>query len=275
MAKQENIRSPYSNARDWLRRRGFKTLPLIEQVFNSPRLWVAAFLALTLLASARHIEEIGKYATLIAAMAAIGFGFDQWKRVREERGIEDFYGRLESLNKLYLELGVDRKLLGFSQAVHSSKESFQDVMLVFREIDNLECIIQKYRLGLVGADLAVRAAMVFIARCSDDDFRGTAHEIVGEGSAYMPTTCHVVRALCIDAGPVPPGKALAAAGGAKQTTQSTSQGGRRIETEPNTTRVDHVLAPESDAMATEDEAEFAGTAATTESNKNRSGERAE
>ena len=58
MEKQKTGRNPYANPRvEWLRQRGFKTLRLTEQLFNSPRLWGAVFLVLLRFAALRHVDE--------------------------------------------------------------------------------------------------------------------------------------------------------------------------------------------------------------------------
>jgi hypothetical protein len=67
-------------------------------------------------------------------------------------------------------------------------------MFVFSELNNLEYILEKRRLGYANMDLVGRAMRHFVERCRHEDFRKAAHYLV-DIAGYQDTIKTVVKNL--------------------------------------------------------------------------------
>jgi hypothetical protein len=121
------------------------------------------------------------------ALVLLGVGYQQWRASRQEVTLERYYERLELVNKR-----MDKLDGGW-------EETF--AMLVYTELDNLEYVSEKYKLGYVQPEMARRALRHFTARCMDpshgDRFRTEAASRV-EAAGYEETTRDIVRSLCVN-----------------------------------------------------------------------------
>lgn len=125
-----------------------------------------------------------KGATVAAAVLALGafiVGYHQWRAARRETSMDRFYDRLDIANRRLATLeGID--------PFH---------MYVFSELDNLEYVIEKYRLGYMSPEQALRGLRTFQSRIkgsNGQEFAEFAEETLDK-SAYSPNTCHVVKTV--------------------------------------------------------------------------------
>ncbi len=108
---------------------------------------------------------------LSAASAAVGFAlaYLQWRAARHEVSFDRYYERLNLANQRF-DAARLKELEGDPPAL---KEHLY-TMFVFAELDNLEYVLGKHRLGYVRVGLACQALRAFEARCDDDGFRDAA-----------------------------------------------------------------------------------------------------
>ncbi len=136
------------------------------------------------------LDALAAFSALIGAFGA----YKQWRAGRQESSFDKYYERLESTN--------DRFSAWREKALAGDPVQLLDhlkTMYVFSELDNLEYIIEKYKLAYVKQDLVERALCAFHSRCrSDADFVTRALRWVGEGhdatiAGYQETTRRAVR----------------------------------------------------------------------------------
>jgi hypothetical protein len=136
----------------------------------------------TAIATGRDSGSSSRGAALATAVLALGafiVGYHQWRAARRETSMDRFYDRLEIANDRLAALeGID--------AFH---------MYVYSELDNLEYVIEKYRLGYMSPEQALRGLRTFQSRLTG--YKGQEFGEFAEGaldrSAYSPDTCCVVR----------------------------------------------------------------------------------
>jgi len=87
-------------------------------------------------------------AQLILSIGVLLIGYQQWRDARQEASFERFYDRLNIANSRREKLGAD-----------------PFTMYVFAELDNLEYVIERYKLGYMSAELACRGLETFKSRC--------------------------------------------------------------------------------------------------------------
>jgi hypothetical protein len=72
-------------------------------------------------------------------------------------------------------------------------------MYIFAELDNLEYVIEKYRLGYMRPDQALRGVQAFRSRFQIKGFRDEIDRLSKEGltshAGYKPATDHVVNKI--------------------------------------------------------------------------------
>ena len=91
--------------------------------------------------------------------------------------MDKYYERLEFVNqKMTMMEGVNKYDL-----------------LVFAELDNLEYVVEKYRLGHISDEQAYRGWRAFRSRCKNPRFCEAATKWVQESEGYQDTTSDVVE----------------------------------------------------------------------------------
>jgi hypothetical protein len=137
-------------------------------------------------------------ATAVFALGAFLIAYQQWRAARYEASMDKYYERLDVANRRLEALkGVDSY-----------------VMYVFTELDNLEYVIEKYKLGYISSEQAFRGLKTFRAHCRNiaienmdgkkELFRDLACHLVGI-AGYQATTSIVVKNICADfKSPLPP-----------------------------------------------------------------------
>ncbi len=112
--------------------------------------------------------QAGVFAT---ALLALLIGLSQWRAARDEVSLDTIYQRMEETNKL---------LDGWEEVWHfagpwptikglDKKSNYRHVMYVYRELDNFEYAVEKYRIGLMEPQTAHRVLRTFQARCKESD----------------------------------------------------------------------------------------------------------
>lgn len=131
----------------------------------------------------------------IGTLIGLTLSYIQWRAARHEASFDKYYDKLGTANEAF---NIWRQ-----RVLQESEAALQDhlnTMFVFAELDNLEYVLEKYRLAYVKEELAKRALLAFISRCAgDDDFSTRALCWVGkeegdqQAHGYHRTTREAVR----------------------------------------------------------------------------------
>ena len=104
--------------------------------------------------------------------------------------MDKFYDRLDRANALYKDPEV-KKEMSFPSGPESTM-----LLYVCTELDNLEYVVEKYRIGYIGEEQACRGLKTFQERCiRSRRFQEIARARVHEGD-YTTTTAKVVCTVC-------------------------------------------------------------------------------
>jgi hypothetical protein len=124
-----------------------------------------------------------KALSTIAAAAAFLVAYWQWKLAREEASFEKYYDRMNTTIDF-----VDK--CGLEEAGDSREARLSHVrnMRVFNQLDNLEYVLGKYRLGYISTDIVYRAVRNFKTECAQDWFRTKTLEWLNQIEAYTRDT---------------------------------------------------------------------------------------
>ena len=160
-------------------------------------IWVlASLIALAIVVYLFAEAEENTVEWAISAVVAVGLligGYVEWTLARRESSLDKFYERLcianesnEKLNACELP-GVGDVCLK-NTALH---------LYVYREIDNLEYVLQRYRHGFLDAVLAARGVRTFASRLKVSDFRSALAELgeLGGKAGYLHTTSELIEVL--------------------------------------------------------------------------------
>ncbi len=113
---------------------------------------IVSLIALALVSAARWVEgaeAATRVLPTVVALSALVLGFQQWRANRIETSMDKFYERLDR---------ADLRLEGWSHAravvAHlwegqSGQEAYERTNYFYVELDNLEYVIEKYKLGYV------------------------------------------------------------------------------------------------------------------------------
>ena len=149
-----------------------------------------------------HLSQLDVI-TAVIALGALGLGFHQWCASRNEISLDRFYDRLEVTNRILDERKEVRSFAGPWHSVEGSKNQHdEDViyhtsMYVYRELDNLEYAIAKYKLGYMSPENALRSLRTFRGRCnSSPEFRVLALMCAKANEGYDSITQEVVKKVC-------------------------------------------------------------------------------
>jgi hypothetical protein len=130
-----------------------------------------------------------------AAGVAAGLGYLQWRAARHEVSFDTYYDKLDTANQKF-----DAWRVEALKEDPGALQSHLNTMFVFAELDNLEYVLEKLKLGYVRQELAERAVRNFRSRCADGTaFCDKALWAVGEreglqkAQGYERTTREAVR----------------------------------------------------------------------------------
>jgi hypothetical protein len=90
--------------------------------------------------------------TVVLGIGAFLIGYHQWRSAKQETSMERFYDRLKTANEARSELREDEHRIAPMD------------MYVYTELDNLEYVVQKYKLGYMSAQQALRGVKTFRSR---------------------------------------------------------------------------------------------------------------
>lgn len=163
---------------------------------------IIAILPIGILAENFPLPELtSQFVTGLVAVGALMLGYQQWRAARNEQSLEKFYERLEVTNQKFEAWPGARKLLGnypINEGAQDESEEvlFQRAMYTFRELDNLEYALAKYKLGYMSSEYALRTLRTFKHRCESPMFRELALKCCTNDAAYQPQTIAVVKRVC-------------------------------------------------------------------------------
>jgi hypothetical protein len=137
--------------------------------------------------------EIALFALTFGAFL---LGGKQWREAREENSMDRYYERLDTAN---------RRRECAPESVHTmmknsipalAGEDPQVLMYVYVELDNLEYVAGKYRLGYMRPGQTLRGLRTFQRRCLSPKFRQIALTRIREGGDYHRYTAAIVERVC-------------------------------------------------------------------------------
>jgi hypothetical protein len=131
----------------------------------------------------------------VLALGALVLGFQQWREAREEISMDKYYERLDIANRRRECAPESVYKLMRSSIPELANEDPAVLMYVYVELDNLEYVASKYRLGYMRPGQACRGLRTFQRRCLSSDFKRIA-EIRVKGGDYHQHTCNIVRRVC-------------------------------------------------------------------------------
>jgi hypothetical protein len=146
-------------------------------------------------------QAVPNIITGIVAIGALILGYQQWRAARNEKSLEKFYERLELTNQKFEAWPGARELLGQYPVLEGSESEreevlFQRAMYTFRELDNLEYALAKYKLGYMSSEYALRSLKIFQHRCDSPAFSELALRCCTIDAAYQAETIKVVKKIC-------------------------------------------------------------------------------
>ncbi|HKH27691.1 MAG TPA: hypothetical protein VKA61_05055, partial [Sphingomicrobium sp.] len=127
--------------------------------------------------------ESWQLVTGILGVGALGIAYIEWMLERRESAINKFYERLKISND-------------YRKSIKDTDLGMSDENLyVFSEIDNLEFVVEQYRIGYISPALALRAVNTFRGRFGIKGVAERISEFAGIGCGYSPETLVIVRGL--------------------------------------------------------------------------------
>jgi hypothetical protein len=117
---------------------------------------------IALLAMGLALDQI---ATAAVTFGALMFAITSWRANRREASFDRFYERLDRPNEVLARHECARVLMDDAWVGGRPEGEFERRMVVFAELDNLEYAIEKFRLGYMTPENALRAARTFQSRC--------------------------------------------------------------------------------------------------------------
>jgi hypothetical protein len=148
--------------------------------------------------------DFASIVTGFIALIAIILGGEQWQASRDEITLDRFYDRIEITNRMLDECKCTRGFAGPwpDEKGKDDEERYQRSMYVYRELDNLEYAIAKYKIGFMSPFNALRCLRTFRARCMESsDFCELVKAILDPADAnpagYDQATVAVAR-KCVE-----------------------------------------------------------------------------
>lgn len=128
------------------------------------------------------------------AAAAVFLAYQQWRLSRHEVTFDKYFDRLNVVNQRLVDWEEARFLVSDdSSEPLTEPTAWRERMYVFYELDSLEYVIEKYRMGLTHPQLAMRAVQTFKERCRWWKFRCLVNETLDGRGDYSASTVTLVR----------------------------------------------------------------------------------
>lgn len=172
---------------------------LIRQ-FRTQTVLVLFYLAVGILVFGLHFlpkeqEHWPKAVAVVLALIGFSLTYLQWLAGRHEASFERYYDRLDLANRKFDAARTEE----LKDGPRENLKQHLYTMFVFAELDNLEYVLEKYKLGYVRPGLAERAVRAFRSRCADPGFCQEALSWLGQkegqerARGYERTTREIVR----------------------------------------------------------------------------------
>ena len=142
-----------------------------------------------------YAQQGSRISTVFLTLGIFVLGYHQWRAARHEISMDKFYDRLDMVDRRLENWPAARQMLNHFWQNSDDQASYECFNCVYVELDNLEYGIEKYKLGYMNADLALRCLRTFQSRCDSKKFREMAFKAV-QGVGYHPTTAEVVKKVC-------------------------------------------------------------------------------
>lgn len=135
--------------------------------------------------------------TIVLTLGALLLGYQQWRAARNELSMERYYERLDLADRRLDNWPSARDMVKHFWPTAIDQASYECSMYVYVELDNLEYVIEKYKLGYISPEQALRGLRTFQSRCISTEFRELAQEYV-KLAGYQSTTEEIVNNVCKD-----------------------------------------------------------------------------
>jgi hypothetical protein len=148
-----------------------------------------------------HSEGGARLATIVLAVGAYILSYQQWRAARNEISLDKFYERLDKADQRLENWPNARSMLRHFWGEETNEEWYQKLNYMYVELDNLEYVIEKYKLGYIHPEQALRGLRTFRSRSMAPQFRELLMESINEleDAGYQRTTVEVVLRVCTDA----------------------------------------------------------------------------
>jgi hypothetical protein len=134
-------------------------------------------------------------ATAFITAVALALAYQQWRAARNEISLDRYYDRLEIANRRLDAWPAARYMVAHFWQTDKDDDTYHRSMYVFTELDNLEYVIEKYKVGFIKEEQLLRGLRCFRSRSVSVKFRELALVQV-HGSGYQETTQEVVSHIC-------------------------------------------------------------------------------
>lgn len=153
--------------RNALARLDLKKSRLVRQL-RSETILVLFYLAIGILVFGLHFlpeerENLPKAVASVLGAITFSLAYLQWRAGRQEASFERYYDRLDIANRKF-----DASMTAEAKDSPEKLKCHLYTMFTFAELDNLEYVLEKYKLGYVRQELAERAVRAFRSRCEDN-----------------------------------------------------------------------------------------------------------
>ena len=156
-------------------------------------LWMVLAMLSVLLAAALS-TDVSREAYVSAAVgtALLVGGYFEWKSARHESSLDKFYERLCIANESNEKLGDGGDTGAFGNVKYGEL-----ALYVYRELDNFEYVLERYRRGYIDVALAVRGLRTFQSRIAKPIFRAELERLgnLVDNAGYCRHTNRVVERL--------------------------------------------------------------------------------
>ena len=127
---------------------------------------------------------------LVFQACLLFWGLRHWKRQRQENSFEKYYDRLERANAAGGVFHFSRNVVPHL----TSPLNHEEALYVYSEIDMLEYVITKYKLGYMTKEDTFRGLTTFLSRCRSKPFLYML-KILASKCAYPPNMMVHIQSL--------------------------------------------------------------------------------
>jgi hypothetical protein len=140
-----------------------------------------------------HPQVPAEFTASLLTLGAFMFAVQQWIATRRENSMDKYFERRELVNKRLDMWPHAQSLVSHFWGGEMDERSYQKYMYVYIELDNLEYVIEKYRIGFIDVYHAWRGLETFMSRCESSEFRTIAATVVNIAGYTQATRKAVQR----------------------------------------------------------------------------------